>query len=111
MLLMASVAYSEEVPAIITFYDACEICCPPFKGKIKGQTASGKMAKQGRTIAAPKDIPFGTEIVIGGKSFIVEDRGEAIKYVGDTMKIDVYVKTHKQARKLGTYVAMVNIKR
>jgi peptidoglycan DL-endopeptidase CwlO len=111
MLLMASIAYGEEVKVFCTHYCACKKCSGDFPGKIRGQTASGKMAKEGVTIAAPKDIPFGTKIIINGHKYIVQDRGGAIKYVDGYMKIDIYVKSHKEAKKLGTYKTIVNIKR
>ncbi len=60
----------------ITGYDICEKCC----GKTDGITASGTVATVGRTIAAPKDIPFGTMLYIDGiGERVVEDRGGAIE--------------------------------
>ena len=60
----------------ITGYDICEKCC----GKTDGITASGAVATVGRTVAAPKDIPFGTTLYIEGiGERVVEDRGGAIK--------------------------------
>lgn len=56
----------------ITGYDICEECC----GKTDGITASGAVAQVGRTIAAPREIPFGTTLYIEGiGERVVEDRG------------------------------------
>lgn len=77
----------------ITAYCACKKCC----GKTDGITASGTKAKAGRTIAAPKNIPFGTKIMINGHIYTVEDRGGAIK----GKRIDIYFDTHEEALKFG----------
>lgn len=71
-----------------------------------GVTASGTQVTQGRTIAAGKNIPFGTKIYIpyldgregfGEAIFTVEDRGGAIK----ENNIDVYMSDLTQAREFG----------
>ena len=77
----------------ITAYCSCAKCC----GKTDGITASGTKVKAGRTIAAPKNFPFGTKIMINGHIYTVEDRGGAIK--GN--RIDIYFDTHEEALKFG----------
>lgn len=69
-------------------------------------TASGTMPEQGRTIAAGPQFDFGTEIEIDGKTYIVEDRGGAIK--GN--KIDIYLDSHSECLKRGRHTEMVQIK-
>lgn len=102
-LLSASVALAAPVETVLTAYCAGECCTGTFPGKIPGQTASGKMAKAGRTIAAPKDVPFGTIVKVDGQVLgIVEDRGGAIKWIrtknrGKVLHLDVYMDTHKEA--------------
>ena len=88
-----------EVTFNLTFYDACYSCTQNSSNP--GVTASGKYAKQGITVAAPKDISFGTNIKIGNNTFEVQDRGEAIVNNNGMIHIDVYVNTHEQALKLG----------
>lgn len=74
------------------------------------KTASGKTVKPFHTIAAPRDIPFGTKVYIPelvqywkkrgveiSGIFTVEDRGGAIK--GN--KIDVYMTSESVARNWG----------
>jgi 3D (Asp-Asp-Asp) domain-containing protein len=51
----------------ITYYCACMKCC----GKTNGITASGEKVKAGVTVAAPKDFPFGTKLLINGNTYIV----------------------------------------
>lgn len=73
----------------ITGYDICMSCC----GKTDGITASMTKATVGRTIAAPKEIPFGTIMFIEGiGERVVEDRGGAIKGT----KIDVLCNNHQE---------------
>ena len=77
----------------ITAYCGCEKCC----GNTHGITASGTHVTAGRTIAAPSDIPFGTQLVINGHTYTVEDRGGAIK----GKRIDIYFESHDEALNFG----------
>jgi 3D (Asp-Asp-Asp) domain-containing protein len=74
-------------------YDACYQCC----GKTDGITASGFKATANHTIAAPPEYAFGQEMEINGITYVVEDRGGAIK--GD--KIDIFFDTHEEATAFG----------
>lgn len=61
-------------------------------------TATGTVPTPGRTIAVdPKKIPYGTQVVIDGHTYIAEDCGGAIK--GN--KIDICIATHKEALQMG----------
>lgn len=64
-----------------------------------GITASGERVQEGRTIAADPSIPFGTEVYIPslGGSYIVEDRGGAIR--GD--RLDLYIEDLGHALEFG----------
>ena len=73
----------------VTAYCACISCC----GKTNGITASGTKATANRTIAAPSTFAFGTQVVINGQTYTVEDRGGAIQ--GN--RIDVYMNSHSEA--------------
>lgn len=78
----------------VTAYCACAKCC----GKSDGITASGTRATQGRTIAAdPRYYPYGTKIILNGRTYIVEDCGGAIK--GN--RIDLYFDSHQDALNWG----------
>ena len=78
----------------VTGYCPCAKCC----GKTDGITASGAKAKANHTIAAPKTYAFGTKIELEGYgTFVVEDRGGAIK--GN--RIDRFFNTHQEALNWG----------
>lgn len=86
----------------LTAYCACSKCC----GKSDGVTASGTKAKQGRTIAVdPKQIPYGTKVVINGCTYVAEDCGGGIKQ----NRIDVFFNSHKDALNFGVQYAEVYI--
>lgn len=91
---------SRKSTMIATAYTASLEEC----GKTDGITASGEKAAPNRTIAASKDIPFGTEICITCPSYpsvngiyVVEDRGGAIK----NGKVDIFMTSRSEARKFG----------
>lgn len=78
----------------ITAYCACEKCC----GKSDGITATGTVATARRTIAVdPNTIPYGTEVIIDGHTYVAEDCGGAIK--GN--HIDIYFDNHEDALEFG----------
>ena len=86
----------------LTAYCACSKCC----GKSDGITASGTKAKQGRTIAVdPKQIPYGTKVVINGYTYVAEDCGGGI---GKNC-IDVFFNSHKDALNFGRQYAEVYV--
>lgn len=64
-----------------------------------GITASGATVEEGRTIAAPSSIPFGTKIYIPyfNKVFSVEDRGSDIK----SGRLDIYMSDREKAVEFG----------
>lgn len=86
----------------VTAYCACAKCCG---GHANGYTASGTKATQGRTVAAPSNLSFGTKLIINGKEYVVEDRGGAIK--GN--RIDVYVNSHAEALRWGVKYLPVEV--
>lgn len=85
----------------VTAYCSCSKCC----GKRTGRTASGTKATAGRTVAASSKFAFGTKLKINGKTYVVEDRGGAVK--GN--KIDVYMNSHSAALKWGVRYLPVEI--
>lgn len=89
--------------ANVSYYCPGECCCGIYAS---GYTASGTLATEGRTIAADKRFEFGQEIIIDGKTYVVEDRGGAIK----NNKLDVFVESHAEALKLGRQHKTVFIK-
>lgn len=67
-------------------------------------TATGVVPTVGRTIAVdPSVIPYGSQVIINGHTYIAEDCGGAIK--GN--KIDILFETHKEALQFGVQYAEV----
>lgn len=78
----------------ITAYCGCRKC----SGKWGNKTASGRRAKEGRTIAVDRrKIKLGTKIKINGHIYRAEDVGGGVK----GKHIDVYFNSHKKALKFG----------
>lgn len=91
----------------VTFYTAGVESTGKNLGDIGfGVTASGTTVSEGRTVACPKSIPFGTKIHIEGFGYrICEDRGSAIV----EGHLDIYVDSLTKARKLGRQKLLVAI--
>ncbi len=83
-----------EMTVTATAYCPCKKCC----GKTDGITATGTTATAGRTIAVdPSVIPYGTEVIINGNTYIAEDCGGAVK--GND--VDIFFNTHEEALQFG----------
>lgn len=81
-------------------YDACVACC----GKDDGITSTGTLATPGRTVAVdPTVIPYGSRIIIDGKTYIAEDCGGSIKGAA----IDIFFGSHEEALNWG--IRMIDI--
>ncbi|MBQ1327157.1 MAG: hypothetical protein IIY49_03875 [Eubacterium sp.] len=78
---------------VTTAYCPCVVCC----GKTNGITASGAHAQANHTIATDSRFDFGTQLVIDGQVYTVEDRGGAIQ--GN--RIDIFFNTHQEALNYG----------
>lgn len=83
-----------------TGYCPCRRC----NGRNAGRTASGAPMIPGRTIAVG-GLPFGTVLRIGGKEYVVEDRGTPYGH------IDVLYGDHRTASNHGVQYREVWIKR
>ena len=89
---------------ILTGYCPCSICCGVYSNMENPTTASGTRATAGRTIAADAAMfPFGTQLVINGQIYTVEDRGGAIR----GKRIDVFFDSHYEALQFGRRQAEV----
>ena len=87
----------------LTAYCPCAACNGKWAG---GITSTGVMAKAGRTIAVdPTVIPYGTEVIINGHTYVAEDCGGSIK--GN--RIDVYFDSHSDALDFGVQYADIYI--
>lgn len=89
----------------VTAYCSCVDCCgvwsaehPSRDSDYIQKTASGTTPKAGRTVAADWSIlPVGTEIIINGETYTVEDTGSAVS--GN--HVDIYMDDHDAAREWG----------
>lgn len=87
----------------LTAYCNCSKCCGKWAGS---PTASGVMPRANHTIAVDTSvIPFGTEVIINGNTYVAEDTGSAIR--GN--KIDIYMSSHEEALNFGVQYAEVLI--
>lgn len=83
----------------ITHYCGCTECC----GKSDCVTATGTLAKMGRTVSVDPDvIPLGSEVLINGQVFRAEDTGVTGNH------IDLYIDSHDQALAMGVYKTEVS---
>ena len=95
----------------VSFYCGCARCCGVNSPEVggHGHTTSGSWPVRGLTVAAPRNIPFGTPVCIEGVGVrSVQDRGGSIV----DNRIDVYVRdprdpegrydfSHQRALELG----------
>jgi 3D (Asp-Asp-Asp) domain-containing protein len=94
---------NEIVTKTVTAYCGCKKCCGQWSSGKK--TADGHTPKQGVTIAASRNIPFGTRMFILGHIYTVQDR-LAAKYDN---RIDIYFTNHNEALKFGKRTIKVEI--
>ena len=88
----------------ISHYCSCSICC--------GKWSDGRFANNEKTASCTTPtiacnwLPFGTEVVIDGTTYIVRDRG-AKKYFGTKIEpkyaFDIYCQEHNDAKNKGIY--------
>lgn len=74
----------------LTAYCNCAQCC----GTAGNQTASGTWPQAGRTVAMA-GVPFGTQLLINGNVYTVEDLGTPYGHV------DIYFDSHSEALAFG----------
>lgn len=80
----------------LTAYCNCAQCC----GTAGNLTASGTVPAAGRTVAMA-GVPFGTQLLINGNVYTVEDLGTPYGHV------DIYFNTHAEALSFGLQTAEV----
>lgn len=86
----------------LTAYCPCTECSDDW-GRA---TATGAVATAGRTVAVdPTVIPYGTEVIIDGHTYVAEDCGGAVK--GNV--IDIFFDTHEEVDAFGMKYAEVII--
>lgn len=100
----------------ITAYCSCRKCCGKYADNRPHDKDGNEIVygaacielKQGVSIAADTSLfPFGTELVIDGHKYIVQDRGGFIK----GKRIDIYFSDHQAANEFGVKYKNVYIER
>lgn len=82
----------------VTAYCPCSLCCGPYAN---GITASGKTARAKHTIAVDAYnpiVPMGTQVVIEGITYTVEDTGDLNHYGND---FDIFYAHHEDTSEWG----------
>lgn len=104
----------QQIELIATAYCSCRKCCGSWadkrpkdeSGKEVVYTASGTVAKAGRTLAADVSVfCFGTKIEINGIEYVVEDTGSAVK--GNV--VDIYFENHDEAVAFGRQKVLATV--
>ena len=98
---VGSTAYGEPLYSLqvnVTHYCACKKCCGE---NAQGITASGKNVQRGM-VAMSSYYPFGTQIMINGVMYTVEDRGGS-GIENDIGRVDIFVPDHNEALRLGRF--------
>ena len=90
----------------VTHYCACAKCCG---SNASGITASGKVVSRGM-VAMSSHYPFGTQIMINGTMYTVEDRGGS-GIENNIHRVDIFVPDHNEALRLGRYKTTATIYR
>ena len=91
---------SAEILMEVSWYTAND-----FSMDGHGITASGTQAVAGRTIAASADYPLGTQMIIEGRTYVVEDRGGYI--TGN--RLDVFEDSRETALNNGRQWLLVKV--
>lgn len=95
-----------EIEVTVTHYCACAKCCG---ANADGITASGKTAQRGM-VAMSSYYPFGTQILINGVMYTVEDRGGS-GIENDIHRVDIFIPDHQEALRLGRFTTTAYIYR
>ena len=96
LALLLALSAAAEVRTI-SAYCPCKKCCGAWASK-RPETASGTVPKQGRTVAAPRSVPFGSRVTIQGIGTLIAEDRLAAKYDG---RYDVFMADHEAARRFG----------
>ena len=114
LIFMCQIGLASETFKV-TAYCPCFLCTGKTTSNPAYQiTASGKKAKANHT-AALNWLPFGSKLLINGKTYVVEDRGSQ-KYFGTKNNpikhIDLFFNTHQEARAFGVrYLPVTMLKK
>ena len=111
VLLQAKETSEETEITSLGIFKLTAYCCENYphicNDGDSSTTATGTTPTPGRTIAVdPNVIPYGSEVIINGHSYIAEDCGGAVK--GN--RIDIVFSTHEEALQFGVRYAEMYVK-
>ena len=73
-------------------------------------TSTGTMPKHGTMAADPKRVPYGTKVFVPGYGLgQIEDTGGALRKDKKNIRIDIFVKTYKEAIQFGKQTMEIKI--
>ena len=98
-----------EIKVEVSFYCPCSYCCDSETHIM----ANGEQVYEG-AIAAPEELPFGTQLEFDNSLWVVSDRGGYIQsYIdeyGDIVyRLDVFLWSHEECLERGRYVTTAKI--
>ena len=98
-----------EIKVEVSFYCPCSYCCNSETHIM----ANGEQVYEG-AIAAPEELPFGTQLEFDNSLWTVSDRGSYIQsYIdeyGETIyRLDVFLWSHEECLERGRYVTTAKI--
>ena len=88
---------------IVTAYCSCRLCCGQHA---TGLAANGHRPIEGVTCAGPRCYPVGTRLYLAGLGYRTVTDRLAKRYDN---RVDVYVKSHKKAKRFGRKMMRVTI--
>ena len=102
-------AQYEYILVEVSFYCPCSICCDSETHIM----ANGQQVYYG-AIAAPEELPFGTQLEFDNQVWTVCDRGGYIKsYIDENgrsiYRLDVFLPDHQECLELGRYITTAKI--
>ena len=98
-----------EIKVEVSFYCPCPYCCDSETHIM----ANGEQVYEG-AIAAPEELPFGTQLEFDNSLWIVSDRGGYIQTYMDeygdiVYRLDVFLWSHNECLERGRYITTAKI--
>ena len=98
-----------EIKVEVSFYCPCSYCCDSETHIM----ANGEQVYEG-AIAAPEELPFGTQLEFDNSLWVVSDRGGYIQtyideYGENIYRLDVFLWSHEECLERGRYITTAKI--
>ena len=101
--------YYSEIKVEVSFYCPCSYCCDSETHIM----ANGEQVYEG-AIAAPEELPFGTQLEFDNSLWTVSDRGSYIQtyideYGESIYRLDVFLWSHEECLERGRYITTAKV--